>query len=134
MNRRDLLLQEMQIPQWVLRKPQVLKGNARILLDEQVKLVVICDEDYQQSQQFQDILLALELGINQYQWLDSEQVARLQFEHSPVFWQVGNQSNDFAKKLADYTAWQTENWQDLAQSQHKRQLWQQIQLFLANRQ
>ncbi|WP_035496898.1 DNA polymerase III subunit psi, partial [Glaesserella parasuis] len=29
MNRRDLLLTEMNIPQWVLVKPQVLKGDAQ---------------------------------------------------------------------------------------------------------
>ena len=41
MNRRDLLLQEMQITQWILTKPQVLKGEAQIHLNEQTKLVVI---------------------------------------------------------------------------------------------
>ena len=134
MNRRDFLLQEMQIPQWVLRKPQVLKGDARIRLDETIQFVVICDEDHQQSQQFHDILHALALSTHQYQWLNGEQAMRLQFAHSPLFWQIGKPARDFAKKWENCTAWQTENWQDLAQSTHKRQLWQQIQHFLADRQ
>ena len=49
MNRRDLLLQEMQITQWVLTRPQVLKGEAQIHLNEQTKLVVVCDEEHRQS-------------------------------------------------------------------------------------
>lgn len=129
MNRRDLLLQEMQIPQWVLRKPQVLKGDARIVLDENIRLVVVCDEDYRGSQRFLDILLALNLDSTQYQWLDNEQAERLQFEHSPIFWQIGKQAVDFAKKFTKCPAWQTEDWQALTQSQYKRQFWQQIQSF-----
>lgn len=39
MNRRDLLLQEMGISQWVLTNPQVLKGDAQIRLNNAVKLV-----------------------------------------------------------------------------------------------
>lgn len=131
MNRRDLLLNEMHIQQWVLRKPQVLKGDARIRLAENVKLVVVCDDDHQQSQRFADILRTLQLDSTQYHWLNAEQAERLQVEHSPIFWQIGTQAVDFAKKFAKCTAWQTANWQDLDQSQHKRQFWQQIQPFLA---
>lgn len=130
MNRRDLLLHEMNIPQWVLRKPQVLKGDAQIRLDENVKLVVVCEEDHQQSRLFADILLALNLQTSQYQWLNAEQAERLVFDHRLVFWQLGTQAVDFAKKSANCTAWQTDNWQVLAQSAHKRQLWQHIQAFL----
>lgn len=131
MNRRDLLLNEMHIPQWVLRKPQVLRGNARIHLAESIKLVVICDEDYQYTPRFNDILRALKLTSTQYQWLNAEQAERLVFDHSPIFWQIGTQAVDFAKKFAKQTAWQTENWHVLGKSPHKRQFWQQIQPFLA---
>lgn len=58
MNRRDLLLTEMNIPQWILVKPQVLKGDAQIRLADNIKLVVICEEDHQQTGLFQDVLRA----------------------------------------------------------------------------
>ncbi|WP_373819411.1 DNA polymerase III subunit psi, partial [Glaesserella sp.] len=85
MNRRDLLLNEMNITQWVLTKPQVLKGDAQIRLSEQVKFVVVCEENQQQSGFFQDVLRALDLKSDEYQWLTLEQTMRLAFDHSPIF-------------------------------------------------
>ena len=61
MNRRDLLLQAMGVTQWQLVKPQVLKGDAQIRLDQAVKLVVICEEEQQKSRLFQDLLFVLSL-------------------------------------------------------------------------
>lgn len=131
MNRRDLLLNEMQISQWVLSKPQVLKGDAQIRLNEAVKLVIVCDDDHQQSRLFQDVLLTLQLDTFQYQWLSTEQAMRLMFTHRPIFWliQPDTQAVGLTKKLADQTAWQTSNWQALKMSTAKRQLWQQMQPF-----
>lgn len=131
MNRRDLLLTEMNIPQWVLVKPQVLKGDAQIRLADNIKLVVVCEEDHQQTGLFQDILRALQLNSEQYQWISLEQAMRLQFDHQPIFWliQPEQQAVRFAKKFANQTAWQCESWQDLYQSQQKRKLWQQMQSF-----
>ena len=108
MNRRDLLLQEMQITQWVLTKPQVLKGEAQIHLNEQTKLVVVCDQEQQQSSLFEDVLRSLKLPINAAQWFPAVT------------------AEEFAKKWPDQTAWQTPSWQALEQAQTKRQLWQQI--------
>lgn len=121
MNRRDLLLQEMGISQWVLAKPQVLKGDAQIRLSLSVKLVVVCEEDYQHSRFFTDILRVLNLQQNEYQWLNSEQSQRLVFTHSPVFWliQPETQAVKIAKLFANQTAWQSSCWQDLAQSAQK---------------
>ncbi|AGH38016.1 DNA polymerase III psi subunit protein [Bibersteinia trehalosi USDA-ARS-USMARC-188] len=128
MNRRDLLLHQMQIPQWVLRKPQVLKGDAQIRLEQQIKLVVVCDEDYRQSQLFSDILLALNLNNNEYQWLSLEQALRLTISHSPLIWLISpqEQADEFVKKFANSTAWRHSSWQMLSQAQTKRQLWQQM--------
>lgn len=128
MNRRDLLLNEMKITQWVLTKPQVLKGDAQIRLPEQVKLVVVCEEDQQQSKLFQDVLHSLKLAKSDYQWFDAEQAQRLTFDHSPFFWliQPEKQAQQFAKRWAKQTAWQTASWQALQTSETKRQLWQQL--------
>ncbi|MDG6318809.1 DNA polymerase III subunit psi [Glaesserella parasuis] len=131
MNRRDLLLTEMNIPQWILVKPQVLKGDAQIRLADNIKLVVICEEDHQQTGLFQDVLRALQLNHEQYQWISLEQAMRLQFDHQPIFWliQPEEQAVQFTKKFANQIAWQCESWQMLSQATQKRELWQQMQLF-----
>lgn len=134
MNRRDLLLQEMQIPQWVLRKPQILRGEATIRLPEYVKLVVVCPHNYANTQLFTDIMCALQLKPEHIQWLNMEQVLRLNFSHQLTFWLIenGEQTTDFVKKFGHQTAWQTEHWTELSQPQQKRQLWKQMNTFLAN--
>lgn len=128
MNRRDLLLNEMKITQWVLTKPQVLKGDAHIRLSEQVKLVVICEDDQQQSGLFRDVLRSLKLNAQEYQWFDAEQAQRISFDHSPFFWliQPETEASKLAKRWEKQTAWQTPSWAALQEAQTKRQLWQQL--------
>lgn len=131
MNRRDQLLQAMNIPQWVLAKPQVLKGDAQIRLEKAIKLVVICEEEHQTSGLFLDILRTLNLQSHEFQWLNTKQADRIAFHHQPIFWLIlpPEQAVKMAKKLANQITWQNEQWQDLAQPPHKRQLWQQISAF-----
>ncbi len=131
MNRRDLLLNEMNITQWVLTKPQVLKGDAQIRLPTEVKLVVICESDHQNSRLFQDILQSLHLSKQQYQWVDFQQSLRLNFDHQPILWiiQLEKQAVTLTEKFADLIAWKNNSWQDLAISINKRQFWQQIEPF-----
>ena len=131
MNRRDLLLNEMNIPQWELTKPQVLKGSAQIRLDGAVKLVVVCEENYRASGLFQDILRTLQLQKNEYQWLNAEQAQRLAFTHKPIFWlvQEDEQAVKFGQKFANQTAWQSPSWQALSQTEAKRRLWRQMESF-----
>ncbi|MDG6882370.1 DNA polymerase III subunit psi [Phocoenobacter uteri] len=131
MNRRDLLLNEMNITQWVLTKPQVLKGDAQIRLSAEVKLVVICESDHQNSRLFQDILQSLHLSKQQYQWVDFQQSLRLNFDHQPILWMIQpeKQAVILTEKFADLVAWKNNSWQDLAISINKRQFWQQIEPF-----
>lgn len=133
MNRRDLLLTEMQISQWVLTKPQVLKGDAQIRLDPAVKLVVICEEDHQQSQLFQDVLRTLSLSSHNYQWLNTSQANRLLIESEPLFWLIQPEKQavaiqqKFAKLFPNLTACIYSSWDQLHQPAIKRQFWQQIE-------
>lgn len=127
MHRRDLLLNEMGISQWVLTKPQVLKGDAQIRLDKKIKLVVISEEDYQATTLFTDVLRSLNLKKTDYQWVDVEQSQRLIFEHSPLIWLIQEQAIEIEQKFINLTLWKTEKWQDLTKSIQKRQLWQQIE-------
>lgn len=130
-SRRDLLLAEMKISQWTLAKPQVLKGDAQIRVGEQVKLVVVCEQDFRQSGLFRDVLLTLGLNEQAYLWLTLEQSLRLVCEHTPIFWLIdqAQQAVKFGQKFANAPLWQVESWQDLQQNPHKRQFWQQIQPF-----
>ncbi|AKO44849.1 DNA polymerase III subunit psi [[Haemophilus] ducreyi] len=131
MNRRDLLLEEMGITQWQLTKPQVLKGEAQICLDNRIKLVIVCQERHHTTQLFQDILLTLNMQKEQYQWFDFAQAKRLVFQHQPIFWLIGNteQTVAFAHKNANLPIWQNESWHQLAFVATKRQFWQQIAPF-----
>ncbi|MCK3654461.1 DNA polymerase III subunit psi [Pasteurellaceae bacterium Macca] len=131
MNRYDLLLHEMNIPQWVLSKPQVLKGDGQIRLAERVKLVIVSEENRQTSGLFQDIICTLALRSDEFQWFTLEQSLRLAFTHSPIFWLIQGSENrqQFTKKWKNQTAWYNENWAELQKSAQKRQLWQQMQPF-----
>ncbi|MDP8161701.1 DNA polymerase III subunit psi [Pasteurella skyensis] len=129
MNRRDLLLNEMNITQWVLTKPQVLKGDAQIRLSKEIKLIVVSDGDYQSTGLFQDILYSLQLSKQDYQWVSYEQSLRLSFDHQPILWIIQNEKQvvTLSEKFANLTIWKNNSWQDLATSAYKRQFWQQIE-------
>lgn len=131
MNRRDLLLNEMQISQWVLTKPQVLKGDALIRVGKGIKLVVVSAEDHQHSTFFQDLLFTLQLQPSQFLWLTAEQALRMAFRHKLAFLIIGEESQavQFRQHFAENTIWHSGHWQTLLQPQAKRQLWQQIQPF-----
>ena len=125
MNRRDLLLQAMGVTQWQLVKPQVLKGDAQIRLDQAVKLVVICEEEQQKSRLFQDLLFALSLQSNEFYWVNYEQFHRIRFEHKPVFLVVEaeEQAVRIQEKYANQPQLHVENWAELLKSESKRKLW-----------
>ncbi|MDO4697086.1 MAG: DNA polymerase III subunit psi [Pasteurellaceae bacterium] len=131
MNRRDLLLQEMQISQWQLTKPQVLKGDAQIQLSNAVKLVVICEENPYEYRFFHDVLRALGLFPQQSQWFTAEQATRLNISHSVLIWLIlpESQGGEKIRLFAKFSPWHTPSWQALQQPDAKRQFWQQIEPF-----
>ena len=125
MNRRDLLLQAMGVTQWQLVKPQVLKGDAQIRLDQAVKLVVICEEEQQKSGLFQDLLFALSLQPNEFYWVNHEQFQRIRFEHKLFFLVVEaeEQAVKIQEKYANQPQLHVENWAELLKPESKRKLW-----------
>lgn len=127
MKRRDLLLQSMGITQWELAKPQVLKGDAQICLDEKIRLVVICEENQQQSPFFQDLRMALMLQESECYWATSEQLQRFTLKHQPfflLFTPVGKQLEKQLKKMIKFPSWQA-----LQETANKRELWKQLDSF-----
>lgn len=125
MNRRDLLLQEMGVTQWQLVKPQVLKGDAQIRLDQAVKLVVICEEEQQKSRLFQDLLFALSLQSNEFYWVNHEQFQRIRFKHTPFFLVIEDeeQAVKIQKKCTNQPQLKVESWAELLKPESKRKLW-----------
>ena len=121
MNRRDLLLQAMGVTQWQLVKPQVLKGDAQIRLDQAVKLVVICEEEQQKSRLFQDLLFALSLQSNEFYWVNHEQFQRIRFKHTPFFLVIENeeQAVKIQKKCTNQPQLKVESWAELLKPEVK---------------
>lgn len=126
MNRRDLLLQAMGVTQWQLVKPQVLKGDAQIRLDQAVKLVVICEEEQQKSRLFQDLLFALSLQSNEFYWVNHEQFQRIRFKHTPFFLVIEDeeQAVKIQKKCTNQPQLKVESWAELLKPESKRKLWE----------
>ena len=126
MNRRDLLLQAMGVTQWQLVKPQVLKGDAQIQLDQAVKLVVICEEKQQKSRLFQDLLFALSLQSNEFYWVNHEQFQRIRFKHTPFFLVIEDeeQAVKIQKKCTNQPQLKVESWAELLKPESKRKLWE----------
>ena len=125
MNRRDLLFQAMGVTQWQLVKPQVLKGDAQIRLDQAVKLVVICEEEQQKSRLFQDLLFALSLQSNEFYWVNHEQFQRIRFKHTPFFLVIEDeeQAVKIQKKCTNQPQLKVESWAELLKPESKRKLW-----------
>ena len=126
MNRRDLLLQAMGVTQWQLVKPQVLKGDAQIRLDQAVKLVVICEEEQQKSRLFQDLLFALSLQSNEFYWVNHEQFQRIRFKHTPFFLVIEDeeQAVKIQKKCTNQPQLKVESWAELLKPESKRKWWE----------
>lgn len=131
-NYRDLLLEQMDIPQWILAKPNVLKGDAKICISPEIQLLVVCDENHSQTTYFQDILRSLNIDTKQSQWLTPEQAHRSDIKHSPWIWliQAPRQTATFASKFVTMTVLENRSWQELSFPKNKRKLWQQLQIFL----
>ncbi|TNH04971.1 DNA polymerase III subunit psi [Testudinibacter sp. TR-2022] len=135
--RRALLLQQMGIEQWTLRRPQTLQGASSITVGESVSLLIISDQTTTASEFLQDIYRALGIQAQQCVLLNHEQLARLKLSHPIALWFVGeplnvNQSlsNTAQAALQAMPQITSDGWQILQQSpQAKRQLWQQLQQF-----
>lgn len=135
MNRQDLLLQEMGITQWQLRRPEVLKGVVNIAVDEQICLIVICEEQAENHPFVQDLLLSAQLSKGQYLWVNQEQAQHLSVQHPCHYWLFHQnlEKNDrtFPDLNQAISCWKTGN---LSSLQHnateKRDLWRHIQQHL----
>ncbi|PJG84481.1 DNA polymerase III subunit psi [Conservatibacter flavescens] len=132
MTRQDLLLQQMGITQWQLRKPEVLKGAVQVSVAENTRIIVISEHALNKSAVlFQDILHALNIHTDECLCLDFSQAQHLTTTNPLAYWLLSNNSEQIDSTLRfchNSTAiWQSPDWADFQQDpQAKRALWQQI--------
>ena len=134
MNRRDLLLQEMGITQWQVRRPNVLKGAVNVPVSHQVRLIVIAEQALSLQTPFmQDLLRSLALQPEECLLIDFDHAQHLNVQHPVHYWLLSKNSEKTDRTFAllnDPTCplWRTGNFTQLTQSAvQKRELWRQIQ-------
>lgn len=132
-SRRDILLKEMGILEWKLVKASVLKGTVNILIDNNIKLVIIAEEKLEKSHPFiQDILRSLNINEEHCFIVDFDFLPYLHIKAQPNILCFIDDSacvTQIEEYLPDnLIEWRTSSMKVLQQSaQKKRQLWQQIQ-------
>lgn len=124
--RRDIMLKQMGITQFELRRPMALKGEVAIALPNTIRLVIIAAQpDELDSPLFLDILQSMALNASQIYCITPEQAMMLPKNDYPL-WLIGEDL------LADEDINSTLvlNSPDLTELAHnavaKRALWQAI--------
>lgn len=89
-SRRDWLLQQLGITQWTLRRPGVLQGEVAVSLPENVRLLVVAQEQPDRHDPlFCDVLRSLGLTPEQTYGLTPDQVAMLPEDTECNSWRLG---------------------------------------------
>lgn len=89
-SRRDLLLQQLGITQWTLRRPAVLQGEIAIHLPEDTRLLIVADQLPERDDPLLcDVLRSLGLTPSQAYTLTPEQVAMLPEKTQCNSWRLG---------------------------------------------
>lgn len=135
MTRRDLLLQEMGVSQWELRRTGVLHGSINMKIAPTIRLLIVSEPLLPHTNPIiQDLLRALELGNEHTQLLNLDQLSHIQFEHTLNCWLLSKNSSEIDRAfevlqhLPIKNIWQSPSLLQLqTQPQTKRALWQQIQ-------
>jgi len=88
--RRDILLQQLGITQWTLRRPAVLQGEIAVHLPDDVRLLIVADDlPPQDHPLMQDVLHALGLQPHQVYSLTPDNVAMLPEGTRCASWSLG---------------------------------------------
>lgn len=123
-SRRDLLLQQLGITQWTLRRPAVLQGEIAIRLPEDTRLLIVADPLPDQNDPLLcDVLHSLGLTSRQVYALTPERVAMLPEETQCNSWRLGISEPLAVAGAQLHSPALTGLYQDASA---KRILWQQI--------
>lgn len=132
-SRRDLLLQEMGIQQWQLRRPEALKGAVKISVADNIKLIIVAEQALSAQEPFiQDVLRSTETQITDCLLIDFSQADHLQTTTPVHYWLLSQNQQKIDRTLSKFTQvaslWQSPDLDLLKQNaKEKRHLWQQIQ-------
>ncbi|MGQ0286736.1 DNA polymerase III subunit psi [Pasteurellaceae bacterium 22721_9_1] len=133
MNRRDLLLQEMGIKQWQLRRPEALKGVVNISVADNIKLIIVAEQTLSVQEPFiQDVLRSIAINVKDCLLIDFSQVDHLQTTTPVHYWLLSQNQQKIDRTLSHFSQvtslWQSPDLPLLKQNgKEKRHLWQQIQ-------
>ena len=93
-SRRDVLLQQMDISQWQLVRPEALKGVMNITVAEHIRLVIVSQQNLLQQPVVQDVLRSLTLDSEQVLNITFEQLAYLQVNHKVSYWLLSQNASE----------------------------------------
>lgn len=132
MNRRNLLLKEMGITQWQLHRPDVLQGVVGIVVAENIRLIIVSDENVQTSPLLSDVLLSLEIPKEDCLCLNFEQIQHLESSHAVRYWLLAESAEKIDRALPfclqAERIYRSPNFAQFQLSNAAKQdLWQQIQ-------
>ncbi|MDA5542984.1 MULTISPECIES: DNA polymerase III subunit psi [Yersinia] len=123
-SRRDLLLKQLGITQWTLRRPAVLQGEIAIRLPDDTRLLIVADPLPDQDDPLLcDVLRSLGLTSRQVYALTPERVAMLPEETQCNSWRLGISEPLAVAGVQLHSPALTGLYQDASA---KRTLWQQI--------
>ncbi|ACY83323.1 DNA polymerase III subunit psi [Edwardsiella piscicida] len=96
-SRRDQLLQQLGITQWVLRRPALLRGEVAITLSAQTRLLIVSEAPLSPDDLLLcDILRALSLTAEQAVILTPEQYEMLSDRQRYLCWWLGESASSEA--------------------------------------
>ena len=128
-SRRDLLLQQLGITQWTLRRPTVLQGEIAVTLPVGTRLVMVAAQPPSPRDPLVgDVLRSLSLRPEQVYTLTPEQIAMLPGATHCHSWRLGVET---ALPLAGVQLSSPPLSELYGNVQAKRALWQQISAQLA---
>lgn len=124
MARRDRLLKQMGITQWVVRNPAVLRGERGVRIPDSTKLIIITDDNLNLNNPLlKDIFLAMKIYPSDVVCINSTQLAMLPTPITTNCWVLGSQSHLEGSKMTFISPVLAE----LATSNSAKQaLWKQI--------
>lgn len=88
--RRDTLLNELGVIQWVLRRPSALRGDVAVVLPVETRLLLISPLSISlDTPVLRDVLRTLQLTIQQVYCITPEQLNLLPVHDSLLVWYLG---------------------------------------------
>lgn len=89
-SRRDRLLQQLGITQWILRRPTVLQGEVAVTLAAHTRLLIVSEQPLAQDDPLvRDVLRSLALAPEQACYLTPQQTVMLPAQTRCHSWRLG---------------------------------------------